>query len=157
MILTMVTPSPKHRPQRRRPTNDLPGHYPFWGSRPPEAPPPWPPPLQSQQLSGSLVPFITLEIIDLLYLPSPRLPQQPHRAFSLFLFPPGTSSCIISPYGTPSDNSAHITSMFSIKVLFPVDESPWCPPLQQLHFHHASIFTITRIPSVPSSCIAQVS
>ena len=75
---TMVTPSPKHRSQRRRPTNDLPGHCPFWGSRPPEAPPPWPPPLQSRQLLDSIVPFITVDIIDLLYLPSSHLPQQPY-------------------------------------------------------------------------------
>ena len=98
LMVTLVTPSPKHRPQRRRPTNDLPGHYPFWGSRPPEAPPPWPPPLQSRQLLDSIVPFITVDIIDLLYLPSSHLPQQPYRAFSPFLSPSHTSSRITFPY-----------------------------------------------------------
>ena len=147
----MITPSHKHRAQRRRPTNGLPGHYPFWGSRPPEAPPPWPPPLQPQQLFDSIVPFITVAIIDLLYLPSSPFPPQPHRAFPPFLSPPYTSSRITSPYGTPSINSAHITPVFSITVPISVEKSPWCHPLQQLHLHHASNFPIT------SSCISHQS
>ena len=55
------------------------------------------------------------------------------------------------PCGTPSNNSAHITSVFSITVPISGDGSPWCHPLQQLHLHHASIFTVT------SSCISHQS
>ena len=151
MIARSNTTTFKPCSQWRQATNGLPGHYPFYGGRSPEAPPPWSLPLQPRHLFLSFTTIIIIDIIDHHYLP------YSHHAFTSFLLSSVTSSRMTSPYDTLSNNSLRITSGFSITVPISVNGAPWSTLLQKLHLHHASIFTITHIPSVPSSCIAQVS